>query len=554
LPGLEGTINTTRFTIPAGQSRTVTGDLTINASDAIDIDGTLVIPPGVNVNLWSAGDIDLDGVLQAGSTPAPSGRGTGPYNTTVVGANIRSAGNHSVGTGGNLVFASSAGNVPATISIGGNITLPAGLKARNDQEDGQDGGAILIGGTRALQIVTTAGRACQAPKNVTVNGSLTAGDGGAGFDDLTGERTGRNVRATSTHGGAGGDLEISAATSLTFGAGVNARPGAGGRAGWLGRSPGGSSYLTAGDGTGSAIPGGNSTGTFGFGGDAGTVSIASPVTNGSATQPVVNGGDPGSGFFQPGNGGLGAFGGNVSFETRPGGKNSNGVANPSKGVIVIRGGNGGNGMPDFVGGGGGQIFGGVNGMTYLSSITVEDGFRGGNGYNGCSVTPPVAGTNGGAGGRHDFLTVTSSGRSFNGGDGGSYPVNPTSGGAKGTSGRDGFPGRICAEASRLLTLAGDTMVGGTVMVAGTQISLVRVHSGHVAGPEQNCDHDHMHGEITIDGYGPIEDPNPTGCGHGHVSPGSGGHRPTGAGSLSAYHAFQKVHLPAMVSAMNRDSQ
>jgi len=304
---LEGTINTADFSIPAGQSRTVTGDLTINATSSIKIAGTLIIPAGVNVNLWSEGDIELSGNLQAGA-PTPGGRGFGPYNTTVVGGNIRSSGNHSVGTGGNLVFASSAGNVPATVSISGNITLPAGMNARNRNEDGQDGGAVLIGGTLAVSIVTDSGRPCQSPKSITLNASLTAGNGGGGYDDVQGLSFGQDVSGLGSHGGGGGDVVVHASESLTIGAGVSATPGTGGRGGWVGRVPGDSSYLTATDGTGVASPGGKADVFVGRGGSAGTITIIAPTTTGSATKTVVAGGNPGNGYVQSGKGGPGGPG------------------------------------------------------------------------------------------------------------------------------------------------------------------------------------------------------------------------------------------------------
>lgn len=283
----------------------------------------------------------------------------------------------------------------------------------------------------------------------------------------------------------------------------------------MGRAPGGSNYLTATDGTGVASPGGKADVFVGRGGSAGTITIIAPTTTGSATKTVVAGGNPGNGYAQSGKGGPGGPGGNVIIHSQLGGKNSLGADHPVKSSFVVRGGHGGSGAPSFDGGPAGAITC-QKGMAEIS-ITAEDAFRGGNGFNGCSVTPPVAGTNGGKGGTHAGLTVTVSGRSFNGGDGGSYPVTVTAGGLKGDSGRDGYPGRICAESVRLLTLGADTVVGGTVLRAGTQIPLVRVHGGHVAGPEANCDQDHVHGPITIDGHGPISDPDANGCGHGHVS-------------------------------------
>jgi len=53
--------------------------------------------------------------------------------------------------------------------------------------------------------------------------------------------------------------------------------------------------------------------------------------------------------------------------------------------------------------------------------------------------------------------------------------------------------------------------------AGSVIFLSRVTGGTVqVGHGNNCGETHLHGPIRIDGDGPFDDPDPTGCGHGHV--------------------------------------
>jgi hypothetical protein len=54
--------------------------------------------------------------------------------------------------------------------------------------------------------------------------------------------------------------------------------------------------------------------------------------------------------------------------------------------------------------------------------------------------------------------------------------------------------------------------------AGTEIELSRIGGGRVTMGEPGCEDGapHLHDAITIDGQGPYEDQNPTGCGHGQV--------------------------------------
>ena len=58
-----GTINTTDFVIPAGEVVTAVGDVTINASRKIEIDGTLYIAPGATVTFQSP-SVNVPGSVQ----------------------------------------------------------------------------------------------------------------------------------------------------------------------------------------------------------------------------------------------------------------------------------------------------------------------------------------------------------------------------------------------------------------------------------------------------------------------------------------------------------
>jgi hypothetical protein len=68
-----------------------------------------------------------------------------------------------------------------------------------------------------------------------------------------------------------------------------------------------------------------------------------------------------------------------------------------------------------------------------------------------------------------------------------------------------------------LVLAADLTVEGLVYPAGIAISLTSITGGTPSGPDAGCSGDHLHGpSITIDGLGPIPDPDPTGCGYGRI--------------------------------------
>ena len=60
---IAGPIDTTDFVIPAGATVTATADTTINASNKIQIDGTLYIAPGANVTFKSP-SVTINGTVQ----------------------------------------------------------------------------------------------------------------------------------------------------------------------------------------------------------------------------------------------------------------------------------------------------------------------------------------------------------------------------------------------------------------------------------------------------------------------------------------------------------
>jgi len=64
---IAGPIETTDFVIPADETVTATADTTINASNKIEIDGTLYIAPGANV-IFKSPSVNINGTVQNLST------------------------------------------------------------------------------------------------------------------------------------------------------------------------------------------------------------------------------------------------------------------------------------------------------------------------------------------------------------------------------------------------------------------------------------------------------------------------------------------------------
>lgn len=76
----------------------------------------------------------------------------------------------------------------------------------------------------------------------------------------------------------------------------------------------------------------------------------------------------------------------------------------------------------------------------------------------------------------------------------------------------GLPGKFAAvvTALRLLQAIGP-------YPAGTTLAMTRVEGGRVSNPDTGCTSPHLHGgPITIDNGGPYSDPDPHGCGFGHL--------------------------------------
>src|SRR5687768_18516724 len=83
---ISGEITGADFIIPAGETRTATGDLTVRTTNSIVIDGTLLIVPGVDVKLFSDGIIAIRGRIAPSSRAAASRRHASEANHVAISA------------------------------------------------------------------------------------------------------------------------------------------------------------------------------------------------------------------------------------------------------------------------------------------------------------------------------------------------------------------------------------------------------------------------------------------------------------------------------------
>lgn len=523
---LSGTITTTTFSLAAGETRRVNGDLRIEASNDISIDGKLLVDEGVEIVLIAGDEISLGEIQPSGKTISGRGLTRDTVNTVIAGrnANIRASQTWPPRTNVCLV-ANNAGNV----TIGGSMTVQNSANATARNRTGDPGGSIYIGGL-AVAIAQVAGaKNATNPGVLTINANLKAGDGGRGGDDINGEGS-RPVVMEPGRGGRGGTIEIGAAT-LFFG-GARLTPGRGGDAGWAGRPHGapegvkrsrnGSSRYEVGEtiklqATGQAF--------------AGQVIINAPAVTGAPNIDKIPAGQPASFFVAPGTGGVSGNGGDLvvtGFQITNG-LNSERKPTPSNAVVeVVDGGNGGVAADKVsLGGIGGAIVcKDSKNQESIATFRLINSFRGGTGFDGCSVNPVTNGTKGGNAGLVEDILLPKlqlQGRALHGGDGGDFAigVRPLGGDAgKSTSGtvigQDGTPGRPCAEVAMLMLLNANVVYNGVTLGSkGQEVSVSRFRGYSYSNGEAGCPKGHLHGTVYFDDKGPIEDPDPTGCGHAH---------------------------------------
>lgn len=164
---VSGELHVASFTVPAGQTTTVTSDLTLNVSGDVRIDGQLVASPaasdsarGVNITIIAQGSIEISGIVQAGD-------GMSVNATSRVTARQQPAGDSTTGRDGN------AGGAIQLVSDGDLTILDAGSLSSGSGSSGSSGTRGGHGGDGG-NIVLCAGN------RLMVRGRIQMANGGAG--------------------------------------------------------------------------------------------------------------------------------------------------------------------------------------------------------------------------------------------------------------------------------------------------------------------------------------------------------------------------------------
>jgi hypothetical protein len=514
---ISGVMNVQQFKIAAGETRTVTGDLIVNSTDDLVIDGQLLVTPGARVALYSEKDVIIHGVVKPAPTRARSTReGEPPADLVIASRNVDISPQTApfpvelAGEGGSALITTTAAN--GRVSISQEIIARRGKYSDSRTVNGGSGGNIEIGTQKAIDAAVADGKAgAVTPLTIAVTSKLQAGDGGWGLTDYKGIQTPGLFDLRGTDGGRGGDINLSAGTVTAVDAILV--PGRGGPGG-------GADGPKAADGAAPGEKGSNLKAHSGSGGRGGVATVKG--------QRRVEGGGGKAGDIRAaaGNGGPGGRGGDSTIEV---GAPGSGLSENEAVVSLVNGGNGGNaGAPFQNGGDGGSVVLTVatrhDGTAGRTAAVVTNSYgRGGNGYSGCT-NPTTVGTNGGHGGSFTgpqslYFPHPEAFVGGNAGDG----VPP---GVKGRGGTealtgvkfdDGRPGVTCDVAALAVRLAHNLSVNGTVRFpAGTLVPFRDFSGVIVAQPDVGCDKTHPHapGGFTINGVGPFDDMAPGGCGIG----------------------------------------
>jgi hypothetical protein len=551
---LGGIIETTSYSIPAGETRTVGQDLVVKASQDITIDGILLVKPGVKLALIARRDLTMNGEIK----PAPdraagaSRQGEGGDFVAAAGRTLYINGDHVVGE------ANITGIEPnMTIEVHGKLRGVRGADAANRNENGKPGGSVEVGTDRANQNVIAYGYDAFTPGTISIiggqsgeEGIVEGGDGGNGFNDDVGVRQGRDLTLTGTWGGNGGNCALKAGT-VDVHLAISVRGGNGGRGGRAGPEAG----VRAGDGVRAGEPGGNVAASSGNGGQGGALLLdGTAVGQPASERRPGHGGDAGGITATSGLGGPGEKGGDITFSAGAAGQKGAGFgsekANDGKAakVTVNGGGHGGDSDdPNRPGGAGGSmtITGPLGAAPKLDPASKMAAFGfGGDGFNGCYYNPARDGTSGGNGGNITANTALVLEDVVRGGGGGDGLLKAGSGGNRGlfngaAQGPDGPDGILCP--AELQTVTGTGFVAvvldydlGAELKAGDTVPLCRIKGGRIGFPEPitpegGCSNDHLHADgativvkVIVDGtrqavLGPFEDQAPHGCGFGKLT-------------------------------------
>jgi len=532
---LSGTLNVADFSVAAGETARVSGDLMVNATGGADIAGRLMadVGMGYDITITAEGDVNITGMIAAGHG--------GPGNQ-----------------GGHLTIISHSGNVVlssgASIAAGDGGEGVIGISQDANAEGTASRMRMIIGGGGGIGGSLT----LRAPNGTItvadVEGIIHLGNGGHG---ATIEIHGEDLLTTDTPeelDNGGGDSGMLTIQAMAF----NGIPIPEGET--FAPDPGtmftGGVGGTAGDFFYGQDENGNST--WPENADTSVLETDPAAKSTGRNQRKIfndklrSGKNGGNGIFSPGNGGSVRVRGASAIA--PGGDGQNvfafgGVGGRCLSLLCPDGGNGGDAYatggdggtgshPNGTGGDGGKgdATGGLGGASIIKDGRHGDalafGGKGGKGGGICTTNVTTTGGRGGFGGGA-FASGGDRFASANGGDGGDGGDGTTSSGPVGTpllasafggpgnrtrqnQGMNGNAGKTCPPPKKVaaLMLSNDS---DAAFGQGMLIDLACITGGQIIDPEDNCDCEHLHGAITIAEIGgPYEDPDPNGCGNGCV--------------------------------------
>lgn len=476
---LGGTINTTSYVLPAGTNVNVASNLTINASDSIEIDGSMTVSPGVTLTLVCPNKLTVKGSVKSAPSAAGALKSAGVAAPRGVLGDVYdwSAGGISVELGasvtGDTIYMSSQPHglagalLPSTIDIAGIVKCNAGSLGN----PGTNGGSVEIGTPAA--IAAAGGSLTRMPDHVTIEGTVWGGNGGDGVDAVP-AFSGLDVSGVAGNAGNGGSVKIDASADIAITGDVKGGDG----------GVGGKCVLVAKNGISSRQKGGSVTATNGSGGNGGNVTLTSPKSTGK-----TQGGN--SGYSRDldttaGIGGPAGAGGDTTWNIAAVGSPGTGTLSGTQylgGSMLMFGGSGGASTDALSNGGSaGRILLRPSKLASLDKVYLSE-YAGGNGFNGCPTGQ--RGTNGGNGG-----TITTGGvaytllpGAFNGGNGGNGTPFGSGGGngfdltknvAIGVNGQPGNPCPVSANACQGPKVAWCDTSTNNVYVAGAKSNNVAI--------------------------------------------------------------------------------
>ncbi|MCC6129710.1 MAG: hypothetical protein IT186_07250 [Acidobacteria bacterium] len=466
----------TSWGVPAGQTLTLTRDLTVKVDGNVDVAGTILVPPDVSLSLIAAEKLSITGSIQDAAVarpgppalaplaapaalplaPPPAVRGPcAPFPRSGVlllgGGTVEIRGNVYAPTGNDLVIAQVSRSDYLTDHTG-HLVLQADLRtapgraARGRNECGENSGAIEVGTRRARDVMNDAlnrgekdlfGGAV-AWNTADLSGTWASGYGGPGFTDATGTLGVRSASYVASRGGDSGNVIVDIRHDCRIKGTTVLQSGAAGDAGDVpaadsppGVSEGEKGWTLLVDLDGTAIPG-----------DANLRNC--DVDTGRPAELQGRLGKAPSMTGAAGSGGPGGDGGDTHVV----------VFGRAGTIALVSGGSGGaSGLSGLSGGDGGDVSITARATATVENVTATGYASGGKGFDGCTAVPRIAGTFGGDGGRGYFVNVSpanlSVSDSANGGDGGDGLGGGAAGGDAGQlfghAGTSGAHGRDCPE-------------------------------------------------------------------------------------------------------------